>query len=120
MNKHSEFNSSIARKTLDYISTRLESMLRRPAVWGTNESVEDQVLQLLEIRRLLVDASCSDITVRQDLMRRYVDFISTITIPYPQSLSVRLRHCGRESEFCTILKQFVNLELTTHSEVTKT
>lgn len=98
------------RKLFDFIAARLESMFRRPAVWGTNESVEEQVLQLLEIRRLLLDPACPA-TGTRSLMQRYVRFIATV-IPdaTPQSLAIQLARHGREAEFTIIMKQFADLE----------
>lgn len=42
------------RRVLEFIASRLESMLRRPAVWGALLSVEERILQLLELRRVLL------------------------------------------------------------------
>jgi hypothetical protein len=41
-----------------FVASRLESMLRRPAIWGSLLSVKEQILQLLEIRRELLVPSC--------------------------------------------------------------
>ncbi len=98
-------------RLLEFVAVRLESMLRRPAVWGSLPSVEDQILQLLEFRRMLLDASAvaSD---TQRLTRAYTRFIArVIKDATPQSLAVQLEAGGRGAEFSKHMKSFVDEEL---------
>jgi hypothetical protein len=46
--------TGLAETIIRYIDRRLDAMLRAPAMWGSDESVELQVLQLLELRALTV------------------------------------------------------------------
>jgi hypothetical protein len=103
--------STIERRLLKFIAERIESMLRRPSVWGSNLSVEDQVLQLIEIRRLIL-VPANDGGGTRGLMQRYVHFIGTqIPNATPQPLSVQLERLGRSAEFSMMLKTFADHEL---------
>lgn len=46
----------VVSKLTDFIDERLNHMLEAPRMWGSSESVELQILQLLEIRSLVLDA----------------------------------------------------------------
>ena len=43
-------------KLIDFIEERLNHMIEAPGMWGSSESVELQILQLLEIRSLVLGA----------------------------------------------------------------
>ena len=45
---------ALATTLLRFIDERLDQMLEAPQLWGADESVELQILQLLEIRFLIV------------------------------------------------------------------
>jgi len=99
------------RHLVEFIAVRLESMLRRPAVWGSNLSVEEQVLQLLEIRRVLLDPA-SKMDGRRAInpgYRRYV--AKAVPSDSATPLAVRLGEQGRDDEFVSILQAYVALEL---------
>ncbi|HEX3475757.1 MAG TPA: hypothetical protein VHT91_12075 [Kofleriaceae bacterium] len=46
----------VVSKLIDFIDERLNHMLEAPSMWGSSESVELQILQLLEIRSLVLGA----------------------------------------------------------------
>ena len=48
--------SWIVSKLIDFIDERLDHMIEAPGMWGSSESVELQILQLLEIRSLVLGA----------------------------------------------------------------
>src|SRR5579883_2381352 len=100
------------RKLFDFIAARLESMLRKPSAWGTAASIEDQVLQLLEIRRLLLQNPASPMEDTHQLMRRYVRFLGeALPGATAEPLAVQLERSGRIGELPTILKRFIDREL---------
>jgi hypothetical protein len=45
----------LASRLLDFVDERLDDMLEAPEMWGSGESVELQILQLLEIRALVLE-----------------------------------------------------------------
>lgn len=99
------------RRILEFITSRLESMLRRPAVWGALLSVEERILQLLELRRVLLvpSASAND---TQQLMRAYTQFIArTLDNATAEPLAVQLERRGRSAEFATFMAKFIDAEL---------
>lgn len=46
----------VVSKLIDFIDERLNHMIEAPGMWGASESVELQILQLLEIRSLVLGA----------------------------------------------------------------
>lgn len=46
----------VVSKLIDFIDERLNHMIEAPGMWGSSESVELQILQLLEIRSLVLGA----------------------------------------------------------------
>ena len=46
----------VVSKLIDFIDERLDHMIEAPGMWGSSESVELQILQLLEIRSLVLGA----------------------------------------------------------------
>jgi hypothetical protein len=101
------------RRVLEFIASRLESMLRRPQAWGSLLSVEDSILQLLELRRsLLVPGVAVNDTRR--LMRAYTQFIArTIEDATAEPLAIQLERLGRAAEFTTLMSKFVESETAT-------
>lgn len=103
-------------RLLQFVEARLESMLCRPAAWGSLESVEDQILQLLELRRFVLDPRADpqvSASNTQPLMRRYVRYISSV-LPEATAapLSRQLTARGRAEEFSALMRQFVQRDLT--------
>jgi hypothetical protein len=101
------------RRILEFIASRLESMLRRPAVWGAPLSVEERILQLLELRRVLLVPSASAQDTQQ-LMRTYVQFIAReLDGATAEPLAIQLERRGRAAELSSFLARFVDSELAT-------
>ena len=98
------------RRVLEFIASRLESMLRRPAVWGSLLSVEERILQLLELRRVLLvpSASAND---TQRLMRTYTQFIAgALDNATAEPLAIQLERRGKSAEFATFMSKFIDAE----------
>ncbi len=101
-------------RILEFIETRLDSLVYRPSLWGSLHSVEDQVLQLLELRRVLVDPRLGARDTGR-LMQDYVAFIATLfPEPTPEPLAAQLEALGRTDEFAALLGGFVADELVAH------
>jgi hypothetical protein len=49
---------------LRFLDTRLDALLRTPALWGSSESVELEFLQLMEVRTVLVRPSLAEKALR--------------------------------------------------------
>jgi hypothetical protein len=98
-------------RLLSFVATRLESMLRRPAIWGSLLSVEERILQLLELRRVLLAPSFSADDTHQ-LLRSYSRFISeTLEDATVEPLATQLELRGRAAEFPALMKKFIEREL---------
>jgi hypothetical protein len=101
------------RRILEFIASRLESMLRRPAVWGALLSVEERILQLLELRRVLLVPSASAHDT-QRLVRTYARFIAhELEGATAEPLAIQLERRGRSAEFSSFMARFVDSELAT-------
>jgi hypothetical protein len=101
------------QRILEFISSRLESMLRRPAVWGSLLSVEERILQLLELRRVLLVPSEST-NGTQRLVRTYTQFIArTLDNATAEPLAIQLERRGRSGEFASVMARFIETELAT-------
>ncbi|HWO17280.1 MAG TPA: hypothetical protein VNO30_00830 [Kofleriaceae bacterium] len=95
---------------IEFIETRLESMLSRPEVWGSNLSVEEGVLQLLEIRRVLLQPSCRD-SVTHQVMRAYSRFVrERLDQASAEPLALQLEDRGRPGDFIPLLREFVEID----------
>jgi hypothetical protein len=100
---------------LDFIALRLESMLRRPAIWGSDAAVESVVLQLLEMRRLLLDPASRPSNNTSGMMRRYAAFLSRELVDATaEPLAVQLERQDRSSDLGVILGRFVEEDLDGH------
>lgn len=98
-------------RLLAFVASRLESMLRRPAIWGSLLSVEERILQLLELRRVLLVPSLSANDTQQ-LLRSYSRFISeTLDDATVEPLASQLEQRGRADEFSALMGKFVEREL---------
>ena len=93
---------------LAFIAERLQHMLKAPQMWGTYESVELQILQLLEIRAIVLES----VTARsewQDVQDRYVAYLATrFPGKPPTTLSTLLAQ--REQDVIPIISEFVTNE----------
>ena len=63
-------------KLLRFVALRLDSIVRRPTLWGTDAVVEEQVLQLIEMRRLLLDPAAVPSNDTRELMDVYLAFLA--------------------------------------------
>lgn len=98
-------------RLVEFLEARLDSLLTRPAAWGTGHSVEDQLLQLLEIRRYLLDPSTS-VNDTYRLMQDYTRFVSaTLADATSEPLAIQLEARGRSEELTSLLRTFVDQEL---------
>lgn len=98
-------------RLLSFVASRLESMLRRPTIWGSLLSVEERILQLLELRRVLLVPSLSA-NDTHELLRSYSRFISeTLDDATVEPLAVQLEQRGRSDEFAAVMRKFVEREL---------
>lgn len=98
-------------RLLAFVASRLENMLRRPAIWGSLLSVEERILQLLELRRVLLIPSLSANDTHH-LLRSYSRFISEILDDATvEPLASQLEQRGRADEFSTLMGKFVEREL---------
>ncbi|HWO24054.1 MAG TPA: hypothetical protein VNO30_35170 [Kofleriaceae bacterium] len=103
--------SPAENRLLAFVASRLESMLRRPAIWGSLLSVEERILQLLELRRVLLVPSLSADDTHQ-LLRSYSRFISeTLDDATVEPLASQLEQRGRADEFAVFMRRFVEREL---------
>jgi hypothetical protein len=91
-----------------FVDKRLEAMLRSPEMWGEQESVELQVLQLLEVRLVALGAGPQELN---GIKRRYVTFVREQLGDVPAELLSRLlRREGREAELMKLLASFIERE----------
>ena len=101
--------SSFVSKLLDFIDERLVHMLDAPEMWGSGESVELQILQLLELRVLVLEPAGKPSQWR----RVQADYERFLAIKFPGSppttLSALLGH-GRQDELPALLRQFVEAQ----------
>jgi hypothetical protein len=94
---------------LDFIESRIESLLVRPGLWGSDEAVEMQLLQLLEVRFLATSASLVD-EVHQ-VQDRYIRFLrERFPEEPPEALSGILSRLGRSDELANLLREFERSE----------
>lgn len=99
------------QRLLQFIVTRMDSMLRRPSAWGSLRSVEEQILQLLEMRRALLEPSTSPTDTRS-FMQAYEHFIAQeLEHSTPEPLSTQLEARGRSGEFSALMRKFVQEDL---------
>ena len=100
--------SGLRQTLLDFIDTRIQSMLARPAAWGSAESIELQVLQLIEIRALTLHPDTEPQRVFKLLQRAYERFIEdNLAGSGPEPLAVILQQRDRSTDFGALLHQFV-------------
>ena len=101
--------SLLQRTLLEFIDERLESLLRVPEMWGSDESVELQVLQLLEFRLLTLSPSLKDEVAR--VQQEYVQYVrERFPGEPPEPLAMLLSRHGRSAELTSILRGFVDTE----------
>ncbi|HND33071.1 MAG TPA: hypothetical protein PKY30_06805 [Myxococcota bacterium] len=100
---------SRAKGLLIFTLERLTELLKYPAMWGGAESVELQVLQLLEIRLKLVGAGEDDLDA---LKGRYLAFLAREVGGAPTLLHKRLGLERQSSpDFIRLLTRFAGEEV---------
>lgn len=95
------------QRVLRFIDARLESMVRVPGSWGSEESVELQVLQLLELRLVVLaplPEPSRDRRVQDDYVRYLADIFPGAP---PETLTSLLNRHERQAEFAALLGRFV-------------
>lgn len=102
---------TVEARVLGFIESRLESMLRAPGLWGSDESVELQVLQLLELRLVVLAPLPEPGRDRrvQDDYERYV--AGLFPGDPPETLSSLLAARGRQGELPDLLRRFVEQQM---------
>jgi len=101
--------SGLRQALLHFIDERIEQMLARPAAWGSAESVELQVLQLVEVRALAMHPDAEPQRIFKLLQRAYERFIeNSIECAGPEPLAAILEQRDRLSELGPLLERFVN------------
>jgi hypothetical protein len=105
---------ALATTLLQFIDQRLEQMLEAPEMWGADESVELQVLQLLEIR-LLVAKPAGDHADWRDIQRNYERYLDEhLPGSPPTTLTARLG-AERRRELYPLLRGFVAAQRLQHA-----
>lgn len=101
----------LERRVLRFIDTRLESMVRVPGSWGSEESVELQVLQLLELR-LVVLAPLPEPSRDRRVQDDYIRYLSRLFPGAPpETLTSLLNRHGRQTELSSLLRRFVEQQM---------
>jgi len=100
--------SELRQVLLQFIDERIRQMLARPPAWGSEENVELQVLQLLEVRALALHPDIEPQSLFKLLQRAYERFIKdAIDGSDPELLAVILQKRNRLAEFGPLLGRFV-------------
>jgi hypothetical protein len=103
--------TSVEGRLLRYIDERLMDMIQAPEMWGANESVELQIIQLLEVRYLVLNPLAQGTRSRQ-VFHAYVGFLAArFPDDPPEPLSALLARYGREPEFAALLGNFVQAQI---------
>lgn len=90
-----------------FIDVRLASIFRRPSAWGSDEVVEQLVLQLLEMRRVVRDPSARASANTHLIMSAYDAFIAArLPSRTPDPLAVQLARSGRRDDLIPMLSEF--------------
>jgi hypothetical protein len=94
---------------LGFIDERLQSLLRVPEMWGSDESVELQFLQLLEIRLLTLSPNSRSQVAR--IQREYIRYVQAkFPDEPPEALAAILARLGRRTELPELLREFFEAE----------
>jgi hypothetical protein len=105
---------ALATTLLQFIDQRIEHMLEAPEMCGADESVELQVLQLLEIR-LLVARPGGDQADWRQIQRNYERYLDEhLPGSPPTTLTARLG-TQRRGELFPLLGDFVAAQRTQHT-----
>ncbi len=95
-------------KVVRFVKIRLERLLATPDLWGPPESVELQVLLLLEVRLAAMGLPDEDV---YRLPRRYKSYLNDVVDGPPTTLARRLGLKSRATQqFTEVLRSFVERE----------
>jgi hypothetical protein len=99
---------TLATTLLRFVDERLDQMLEAPEMWGADESVELQILQLLEIRFLIAAPPRSQADWRQ-VQVDYEHFLADHLPGSPPSATTLTARLGaeRRQELSPLLTAFV-------------
>jgi hypothetical protein len=97
---------TLGARLLGFIDERLQQMLDAPEMWGSNESVELQILQLLEIRLLVVTAPTRPLHGRE-VQLDYERFLADHFAGAPPITLSALLGPERQAEIFPLLAEFV-------------
>jgi hypothetical protein len=104
----------LGSRLLGFIDERLQQMLDAPELWGSNENVELQILQLLEIRLLVVTSPTQPLHGRE-VQLDYERFLADRFPGAPPITLSTLLSPERPGELCPLLAEFVNAQRAKHS-----
>jgi hypothetical protein len=98
----------LSETMVEYIDGKLDAILRAPPMWGSDEAVELQVLQLLEMRALAIRPEVVKAR-RRPILDPYVGFLRRKFPEAPtMNLAALLEQGGRRGELAAILGEFRN------------
>ncbi|WP_147448754.1 hypothetical protein [Corallococcus terminator] len=97
--------SALQTTILAYIDEQIEAILSAPKMWGSDESVEMQVLQLLEFRSVTLRPEIEKSNPRAVLDEYHGFLRQTFPEAPPYPLFGLTKRYGRESEFISLLKR---------------
>jgi hypothetical protein len=101
--------SALREAVLHFVDERIRQMLQRPAAWGSEENVELQVLQLVEVRALALHPDTEPRRIFKLLQRAYERFVEdAIQARRPELLSEILQSRDELSRFSDLLGTFVS------------
>ena len=98
---------SAHRNLLEFVESRLEAILTDPSGWGSLDSLEPQVLTLLEIRLLLIEPQGDTEAVQA----RYLDYVDA-AIGGPRTLPLTARLEPGAARVVEVLRGFATCERT--------
>jgi hypothetical protein len=101
----------LVSRLLEFVDERLDHMLEAPDMWGTGESVELQILQLLEVRVLLLEPAQAD-----DWRSVQSDYEHFLAMQFPGAPPTTLSALlgDRQDELTARLGQFIAAQRAAH------
>lgn len=99
--------TALASRLLDFVDERLDHMLEAPSMWGSGESVELQILQLLELRALILEPAHT--ASWRAVQPEYERFLATRFPGAPPTTLAALLG-ARQDQLVPVLAQFVEAQ----------
>ncbi len=98
--------SALKDRIVAYVDDQLRAMFAAPEMWGSNESVELQALQLLQFRSFTIRPDLEEREPRTvlDAYHRFLREEFPTAPPHP--LFCLVDEAGRQNEFITLLRAF--------------